>query len=232
MKHKHKTSHAFMLKRIWKYDKTLFFLTILCIPLDVINSFLNIYITSIIVGIVISNQPYKLLITLLSFSALKLFISIVTHWSEKQLSNKNYDLKMNFVSDYAKEYMKIDYAYIESAEGKDMAQRAKNTMFHFDYRAKPMVEAYLSNISVLLSQAFGLLSYGGIIAILNPAIIIVLLITASITYVFQKYMVAYDRKDRLQYVTIERKIHYLMREAQNLRAAKDIKISCVCTLCR
>ena len=129
MKHKHKTLHAFMLKRIWKYDKTLFFLTMLRIPLDVINSLLNIYITSIIVGIVVSNQPYKLLITLLSFSAFKLFISSVMHWSEKQLSNKNYDLKMNFVSDYAKEYMKIDYAYIESAEGKDLAQRAKTRCF-------------------------------------------------------------------------------------------------------
>ena len=105
MKRNHKTLHVFMLKRIWKYDKTLFWQTMLRIPVDAVNSLLNIYITSIIVGVVVSGQLYKLLYTLLLFSALKLFISLVSRWSEKQLSNKNYNLKMKFVSAYVEKYM-------------------------------------------------------------------------------------------------------------------------------
>ena len=224
MKRQDVYTHVFMLRRIWQYNKSLFPLTLLRIPLNVINSFLNVYLTSIIVGIVMTGQAGQLLTVLFYFAVLKLFVSVITHWSEKLFANKNYNLKMQFIFDYAAKYMQTDYVNIESADGKDQAQRVKNTMFGFDYRAKPVVEAYLTHISVMLGQLCGLVAYGGVISVLNPLILIVLLITAGITYIFQKCMVSYDRKDRLVYVPIERKIHYLMREAKNFKAAKDVKM--------
>lgn len=224
MKREEFYAHAFMLRRIWQHNKVLFLLTALRIPLEVLNSFLNIYLTSIIVGSVMLGRIDRLLKVLFCFSVLKLILSLVMHLSEKMFANKNYSLRMQFIYDYAKKYMQTDYINIESAEGKNQAQRAKNTMFGFDYRAKPVVEAYLIHISTMLGQLFGIVAYGGIISVLNPLILIILLITAGTTYIFQKCMVSYDRKDRLVYVPIERKIHYLMREAKNFKSAKDVKM--------
>jgi len=36
--------------------------------------------------------------------------------------------------------------------------------------------------------------------------------------------VQYDKKDRLVYIPIERRIQYLIREAKNVKAAKDVKL--------
>lgn len=224
MKQKDTSVHRDMLRRIWLHDRSLFCFAFLHVPLEVVSSFLNIYLTAAIVGSVVGGEIELLLLVLASFVGLKCVIAVLSHWSEKQLADRSYRLKMYFISEYAAVFMGTRYENVESSRGKDLANRAKNTMFGFDYRKKPVVEAYLSQISYLICQVFGVLTFGGMISVLNPLILVVLLITAGITWLFQRCLARYDEKDRLICSPIDRKINYLIREAKNFGAAKDVKL--------
>jgi len=185
VKHR-KSSHRFMLEYIWRHEKGLLWIAFLRMPLEAVSGFLNIYLTATIVAAVTAESVNKLLITLFLYAGFKFAVNLINHWSEQQLADKSYHLKMDLTVDYAKTYMRADYIQIESAQGKDLAQRAKNTLFGFDYRVKPVVEAYMTHISVMFGHACGIFVYGSTILTLNPWILVLLMMTAGCTYFFSK----------------------------------------------
>lgn len=213
-----------MLGSVAKHDKFIVVFSLMNIPLNVVNQLLNIYMTAAIVGVVIRRNENEMIYTILAFTMLKCAVSVLLQFSETQLATRNYNSKMKFVSGFVSKYTQADYTSIESVAGKDLAQRAKNTMFGFDFRSKPMVESFVAQLSGLLGNICGLFVYGGIISMLNPLVILALIATAALTYVFQKFIVKYDQKDKNRYIPIERKIWYVLKEAQNLGSAKDIKL--------
>lgn len=215
---------AFMLKNIVRNDKYIILFASLYIPVNVVNQFINVYLTATIVGLVTGKEELPLISTILAFAGCKFITSVLLQYSDKQLTVRNYKSRMQFFFDYAQKYMKADFSVIESIDGKNTAQRAKNTMFRFDYRTKSAVESIPMLLASLFSNLLGLFVYGGIISILNPFILLALACTAALSCLFQRFLVKYDQKDKKRYVPIERKIYYVLKESQNLGAAKDIKL--------
>ena len=219
-----KKSILFMLTGIKNHDKLIILLSSFSVPLNVLNQLLNIYMTVFVIDAVININEKKMICIVLIFIFSKFILSLLSNFIENQLSSRNYLSKMKFVSEFAQKYMKADFVAIESTKGKDMAQRAKNTMFALDFRDKPVVESFLNQISLLFGDICGLFVYAGIISMLNPLILAALIVTACINYFIQKYMVKYDQKDKDKYIPIQRKIYYLIKETKELKSAKDIKL--------
>lgn len=191
-----------MLKNIIKNDKYVLAFASLHIPLNVINQFINIYLTAAIVGLISKGNEGRLVLAIILFAACKFTTSTLLQYSSTQLATRNYKSRMKFVSNYASKYMKADFGVIESVEGRDMAQRAKNTMFDFDFLTKPTVESFPLVLTALLSNLLGIFVYSGIISLLNPLILLVLICTSSLSYIFQKFLVKHDQEDKKRYIPI------------------------------
>ena len=224
---KHKNilpSMSFVIRQIMQNDKKVFFYSFLSVPFQVLDRLVDVYLVAIIVDLVVGGLEQQLLYVTLAIALYKLFAELVQRYSEWQLSTRNYRTKMRFISKFASKYMQTDFATMESTEGKDMARRARNAMAGVDYREKSAVETVFIQSAALIGNFCGLFVYAGIIAVLNPLIIVLLVLTSGIDYMLQRYLVQYDQKDKVRYIPLERRLWYLVKEMRDLGAAKDIRL--------
>lgn len=217
-------SMSFVIKQTMQKDKKIFFYSFLSVPFQVLDRLVDVYLVAIIVDLVVGGLEKKLLYVTLAIALYKLFAELVQRYSEWQLSTRNYRTKMKFISKFASKYMQTDFATMESTEGKDMARRARNAMAGVDYREKSAVETVFIQSAALVGNFCGLFVYAGIIAVLNPLIIVLLVLTSGIDYLLQRYLVQYDQKDKGRYIPLERRLWYLVKEMRDLGAAKDIRL--------
>lgn len=217
-------SMSFVIRQTMQNDKKIFFYSFLSVPFQVLDRLVDVYLVAIIVDLVVDGLEKKLLYVTLAIALYKLFAELVQRYSEWQLSTRNYRTKMKFISKFASKYMQTDFATMESTEGKDMARRARNAMAGVDYREKSAVETVFIQSAALVGNFCGLFVYAGIIAVLNPLIIVLLVLTSGIDYLLQRYLVQYDQKDKVRYIPLERRLWYLVKEMRDLGAAKDIRL--------
>lgn len=217
-------SLRFVFRRTVQHDKKIFFYSLASIPFQVLDRLADIYLIALIVDAATHHEEEQLLMTLLVFALYQLFSGLMMRYTEWQLSTRNYRSKMKFLSRYASRYMQTDFATIESTDGKDLAQRAKNAMAGVDYRDKSSVETVFLQCAGLLGSICGLFVYTGILSILDPMILLLLVVTSGAGYLLQRGMVKYDQKDKRRYIPLDRRLWYLVKELRDPGAAKDIRL--------
>lgn len=217
-------SMRFVFRRTLQHDKKIFFYSLASAPFQVLDRLADVYLIALIVDAATHNEEERLLLTLLVFALYRLLSGLVTRYTDWQLSTRNYRSKMKFLSRYAAKYMRSEFSAIESTAGKDLAQRAKNAMAGMDYRDKSSVETVFLQCAGLIGSVCGLFVYTGIIAVLNPLMILLLLVTSGVSYLLQKAMVTYDQKDKFRYIPFDRRLWYLVKELRELGSAKDIRL--------
>lgn len=205
-------------------DRNILFYSLLTIPFRVLDQLANVYLVALIVDVAANGAEKQLLYIISAFAIYKLLSGLVLRYSDWQFSTRNYRSKMKFVSSFASKYMRTDFTVIESTAGKDLAQRAKNTMSGVDYRDKSDVETVFMQCAGLIGNICGLFVYTGIITLLNPLIILLLLITSGVSYFLQKALVKYDQKDKSRYIPFDRRLWYLVKELREMGSAKDIRL--------
>lgn len=227
---KHKKEHSllkslqFAYKKTVANDRAIVLFSFASVPFQILNKLTDIYLIALIVDAASIGSERRLFLIALAFSIYKLISGIALAYIERQLSTRNYRLKTKFTADYADKYMNIDFDIIESTQAKDLAQRAKNSMAGDDFRYKSSVEALFSQFAGLFGNICGLFVYTGIIAVLNPLIIVLLITTSAVSYFLQKAMVHYDQRDKKRYIPLDRRIWYLIKELRDMRHAKDIRM--------
>lgn len=205
-------------------DKRVIPLSIATIPFHVLDRLVGIYMLAEVVGAASQGQESRIILLVICFAGYRFISETMQCFLDTQLQTKGYSSKLFFLRLFAAKYMQVDYAYIESIDGKDTARRAKNAMAGTDYRDKSAVERFFVQSANLISDFCGLFIYTGIIAALNPVIILLLATTALINFVLQKTLVSYDQRDKVRYIPIERKLWYLVKEMRDLSGAKDIRM--------
>ncbi len=215
---------VFAFKQTLKNDRKILFFSLLPIPFGVADRLGEVYLVALIVAAATGGDERLLLLTVGVFAVYKLVSFLVTKLCETQLSTRNFASKMKFTSRFASKYMGVGFTVIESTEGKDMAQRAKNAMAGVDFRDKSAVESFFVQSGALLGNICGLAAYGGIIAVLNPLLLLMLGGVAAVGYLLQSALVRYDQQDKIRYIPLERRLWYLVKEMRDLGAAKDIKL--------
>lgn len=215
-------SLRFAFRRTLAYDKGIFACALLPVPFRVLNRLADVYLIALIVDAVTREAEGRLIAVILALALCKLAAGLVMRFADWQLSARNYRSKMKFLSRFAAGYMQSEFTAIESIAGKDLAQRARNAMTGIDYRDKSPVERVFVQCAELAGDFCGLSVYAGIIAVLNPLILLLLLITSGVSYLLQRALVDYDQKDKRRYIPLERRLWYLIKELRELSAAKDI----------
>lgn len=217
-------SLRFVFQRTLQHDKKIFFYSLASIPFQVLDRLADLYLIALIVDAATHHEEERLLLILLVFALYQLLSGLTMRYTEWQLSTRNYRSKMKFLSRYAARYMQTAFTAIESAAGKDMAQRAKNAMAGVDYRDKSSVETVFPQCAGLIGSICGLFVYTGILSVLDPLILLLLLVTSGAGYLLQRAMVKYDQKDKRRYIPLDRRLWYLVRELRDMGAAKDVRL--------
>lgn len=81
-----------------------------------------------------------------------------------------------------------------------------------------------STLSGLVTNSLCFLLFGSVLTTLNPLIILILIATAFINYLPQKYLRNYMHKTKDKREAESRKLMYYSRLSENFRIAKDVRL--------
>lgn len=86
------------------------------------------------------------------------------------------------------------------------------------------IEVICYSILNLFIDILGIFSYGTILILLSPTIILFLILSSVLTYTISRWQQNYAEKNKKNYIAIDRKIGYLSSFSSRIDFAKDIRI--------
>ena len=213
---------AYMFNHIWREDPWL-------VPLAIINSFskiaapfLAIFMPKIVID-ALTNPDSQLIgvaITIGQLTLGMLVSMLVTHLTENEIrfkalvSYRRFSLLRNVKT------LRTDYVNVESQEGQNARARAG-----FALRSGASgASAIISHSIDFLSHSCGLAVYAYIVADLNLAIILGLLIIAGCSYMAAQAARNYETQNNLEIVEIHRRITYADHTIRDFAIAKDVRL--------
>lgn len=138
--------------------------------------------------------------------------------ANKKVMQKKSRLYKHFEIIFAEKIMDIDFELIEGPAARNIYQRANNSI------KKSGPENLIYNFTYLVSQIALILSIGGIIATLEPLIIVYLILTQLAALGISLLSDKLVDKTKEPQAVIDRKLNYLTKNARDFSAAKDIRL--------
>lgn len=114
----------YIIKKTWKLDKRLLLGSVIKIPVTVLIPLATTYLSGAVVRLITENESAeKMLLTVVSFSALLLFLNTTNIYSGIKLSFRSLGVKFSFITLCSSKSMDLDYDIIEDPDGQVKMQR-------------------------------------------------------------------------------------------------------------
>ena len=114
-----------------------------------------------------------------------------------------------------------DYKQIESSEGQTRYQRTLRTLTSGDASGTSRM---ITSTSVVFISTANFLLYSGIIALLNPTIVVLLIGLSAVNYLALYTARQYEQKQRGEAAVLEKKLNYVERASGDIKAGKDVRL--------
>ena len=211
----------YLLKNIWKWDKSLFLLSTIQIPAIVIIPLLGIYLPKVLIDSIVEGVSISQLMTNIGIPILGIILlNVVLEASSSATVAKKIYHRMKYVRLLMYKQMDTDFENIDGAEGQDKVMKA-NMATNQNSAATEAV----TNISVeFFSNILGFILYSGIIFTIHPVIVGFIILSTIINYFMGKYVNNYEYKNKDNLSPIERKLRYIRNKTGDFKSAKDMRL--------
>ena len=211
----------YALRNIWKWDKAFYLFFIPSIPLAVLLPLAATYFPKILIDSVETQQSISSIITIIGiyFGAL-LIINLFNNLCNSKLQMRQYTLSCLYQNAISEKHMRTDYANTDNPEAVTKYQHAMDDACSGQCAPEFIWQSLLG----LFISVFGIFTYGSVIASISPWILLLLFLSAFITYLVSRWQRNYIEKNKDNWVTIDRKLRYLQSFSEKFDHAKDIRI--------
>ena len=117
--------------------------------------------------------------------------------------------------------LECDYNIMEGSQGQSWYSRAFK---HFSNGDASVVHRMINGVQNLVSGAISFVFLTGLLAMLNPLIVLMLVILSAIGYGIGVFPRRFEEKQREASADVERKFNYLQIAMSNVNAAKDMRL--------
>lgn len=211
----------YALKNIWKWDRTFYIFFIPSIPMTVFLPLVAAYFPKILIDSVESNQSIqKIIFIICAYFGMLLIINLLNRFCDSRLTMRQYDLSILYQHAIEEKHMRTDYANTDNPEMLTKFQHAYNDACS----GQCAPEFIWRSLLALFISVLGLFTYGSVIAVVSPWILVLLFLSAYSTYIVSRWQRNYIEKNKDNWVNIDRKIEYLQSFSQKFDHAKDIRI--------
>ena len=211
----------YLLKNLWKWDKLLFSLSLIQIPITVIIPLLGIYmpkalIDSVTEGVSANQLMINIGIPILGIIILKTISKVILNGTiGKKISHR-----MKYVKLLVDKQLDTDF---ENIDGPEAQQRF--TKANMSSSANSSATEAIIKLSIeFFSNILGFVLYAGIISTIHPFILIFLILSAAINYFVGKYVNNYEHKNKGNLAPIEKKLRYIRFKTGDFKSAKDMRL--------
>lgn len=210
---------CYLLKDYRTWKPSLIVAGILYIPLAVIVPLLIALVPKIIIDMIEAGGGLNQLLVVIPL----LIIGMIVIYIAERIAMLRVDdsgllTMFRYVVAIDVKTMDLDYAYIASTKGKTLREKSYKMMSNGGASF-----LYYDVVKLLLNLA-GLLSYGSVLALLHPIILVVLAVSYVITWYINKRINIYIQSRRDEEAEVSKGLRYLVRNAMDLAGAKDIRM--------
>lgn len=212
---------AYALCNIWKWNKSFYLFFIPSIPLAVLLPLAETYFPKILIDSVETKQSITKIILIISiYFGGMLIINLFNNFCGSRLSMQQYNISLLYQHAISEKYMRTDYSNIDDPEAITKYQYAMNDACSGQCAPEFIWQSLLR----LCISLLGIFTYGSIISSVSPWILLLLFLSAFITYLIGRWQRIYIEKNKNNWVGIDRKISYLQSFSEKFDYAKDIRI--------
>lgn len=211
----------YALKNIWKWDKAFYLFFIPSIPLAVLLPLVATYFPKVLIDSIESQQSVQKVIIIIGvyFGAL-LIVKLFNNLCKSKLLMRQYNLSCLYQHAISEKHMRTDYANTDNPEAITKYKHAMSDACSGQCAPEFIWQSLLG----LFISLLGIFTYGFVIAIVSPWILMFLFLSAFITYLVSRWQRNYIEKNKDHWVTVDRKIGYLQSFSERFDHAKDIRI--------
>ncbi|BBH23251.1 ABC transporter ATP-binding protein [Paenibacillus baekrokdamisoli] len=211
----------FLLQKSWQMDKTLFFATLIRIPIVVLLPLLATYLSKYVVELVSNGSSAGTLITyVLCISAAILSLHLLNNFVSTKIEWRAYGNRFLYLNLSNHKIMDTDYDNIESPDGQTKMQKAINTLTNNGGGTQQIFSQFVN----ICSNSIGLVTYSALIFTLSPWIVLLLCGMTIANYYVNKANNYWVHKNKDHWVPIDRKLGYISNKAGDFEVAKDMRL--------
>ena len=209
----------FVIKDFWGWQKKLVVMGIIRIPLVIILPLVVALIPKVIIDIMEQGGGApQLVVAIPVMTVIAIFLYCTEKVASLWVDDSYMRARYRYLIRINEKTMDMDYELLSSAKGKILRARALRML---ENQAATIFEGMLV---ALLSNCLGLISYGGVLATLNPWILVVLILSYGVTWYLNRLVNRYIESKRQEQAENQRRIDYVVFKAIDLAAAKDIRL--------
>ncbi len=210
----------YALNNQWNWTKTRVIFLALKIPLTVALSLTAAYFPSLIISELECGSSFLTVLKVLAiYFALWLALELLENYRYSKVEQHRYLIRNIYQLLLNKKHLQTDYM---NTEDPRILQKYANAWY--DSIGECAGDAIVPTILNFFVNCAGVLTYGTIIFSFSPVMLITIVASAVITYLYGRYKIKYTEAHRTIWNTYERKMGYLIGVERNVEYAKDIRI--------
>ncbi|MCI8633780.1 MAG: ABC transporter ATP-binding protein [Lachnospiraceae bacterium] len=203
----------------WKWRPSLLWVGVLHIPLKIIVPLLIALIPKIIIDVIEKGGGVnQLLLTVPLLVAGMILLYIAERVTQLYIDDSGMRSKFRYQVTMDVKTMELDYEFISENKGKNLREKAVKML---QDTAAPF---FYSDLLMLITSVLGLVSYGSILAMLHPLILVILALSYAITWWINRYVNRYIQSRRDEEAKVFGGMRYMIKKALDLAGAKDIRL--------
>lgn len=212
---------AYALKKIWIWDKLFYFYSIPAIPISILLSFATIYFPKIIIDSVETNNTIiSIIITITVYFGILLSLNFINRYCLTRLNMRRYNYSTLYQHEIIEKFMSTDFSNTDNPKLNIKYSHAMNDAVSGQCAPEFIWKALFQ----FLITFIGVFTYATIIATTSSLILILLILSAIITYFVNRGIRNYSENNKDKWAIIDRKIDYISGFSSKFEYAKDIRI--------
>ncbi len=213
---------GYALTELWRFDRRLFLLCLLRIPVLVLLPFSTVYLSKLVVQLVTEGAQVPRMLAGVGLLVLGMvLLNVFSNYAALVSKGRAELFETKFYYKVFDKVMDTDYENVESFEGQAKRERA----FSQNYSGEGVG---LSNIPeslvVIASCVFGFVLYGVILAALNPFITLLLIAITAVNYFALTHVRKYEAAYLERRSVYERRLGYIQYHGLDVQNGKDIRL--------
>lgn len=212
----------FSLRTHWQRKKSTLVFCTLDAVLSVLLPFVRILLPKLVIDEIVAGATPAHFTTVVGGAALVIVVLSYARGYTEHITNHSVGTvaSLDFVNRLLVKKMSMDYEVLEDPAEKALEDKAQRAGVNNHTPAHNIPRT----LSRLAANVLGFFLYGGIISIIHPVILLLLTISAVISWLSLASARKYDRQTRGERSTLSRKMFYIMRSTKTPDRAKDIRL--------
>ena len=212
-----------LLTRLWQWDKSMIWVSLLMVPVSVALYALGLYVPSGVVGALETSEQFnQVALTILVLLGAQLFFQLIKDWLGSYHSVNEHLNQTRPFYELSKKECKQDYYLTFNEENMTLKDRAYQVM---GFGSRPNLGKIWLDTVDMISNSICFLLFSSVISLLSPWIMVLLIGSALIIFCVRRWKMQREHLMRDEQAVNDNKIHYLASDLSNQpKAGKDIRL--------